>query len=138
MTAISVTPPSSAQFRRSGRKATGSDPAGVGSPPRRRVAVSARPVSRIRLALGLAVLAWLVVFVGAGIGAAGAGDVDAGNASTVLAAGRTHRVLAGETLWSIATRSNEGGDTRKVVADIVSLNHLSGSSVAAGQVLILP
>lgn len=95
-------------------------------------------MARTRLALGLAVLAWLVVFVGAGIGATSAGGIGGGDAGAVLSAGRTHRVAAGETLWSIAARANEGGDTRRVVAEIVALNHLSGTTIAAGQVLVLP
>lgn len=108
---------------------------------RTRSARPGSPVTRTRLALGLAVLAWLVVFVGAGIGATGAtgaGGIGGGDSGTVLSTGRTHRVAAGETLWSIAARSNEGGDTRRVVAEIVALNRLSGTTIAAGQVLVLP
>jgi hypothetical protein len=52
----------------------------------------------------------------------------------------SHTVVVepGETLWAVATRIAPHDDPRLVVADIVSLNHLSSSSVEAGQQLAVP
>ena len=47
-------------------------------------------------------------------------------------------VHAGETLWSVAKRVAPGHDPREVIVQISELNHLSGSSVRAGQQLLLP
>jgi LysM repeat protein len=47
-------------------------------------------------------------------------------------------VTPGETLWSVADRIAPHADPRLVVADIVSLNHLSSDSVEAGQQLTVP
>lgn len=107
-----------------------------------RVAGPARAVligggSRTRIAVALVVLGWLVVFVGGGIGSVGAGRAPA-EGGTILSAGRTHRVERGETLWSIATRLGRGGDPRGTVAEIASLNHLSGAELRVGQELVLP
>ena len=46
-------------------------------------------------------------------------------------------VAPGETLWSIAERVAPHTDPRTVVAEIRSLNHLSGTDVRAGQTLLL-
>lgn len=93
--------------------------------------------SRMRLALTLALLAWIVVFACAVLGGAGASDV--GQSRAVLSSARSHTVAAGETLWSIAEGAGDGSvDTRAVVAEIVALNHLSGTALQAGTVLVLP
>lgn len=47
-------------------------------------------------------------------------------------------ISAGESLWQVAERIAPASDPRDVVADIVSLNQLSSSSVAAGQRLAIP
>lgn len=50
-----------------------------------------------------------------------------------------HTVHRGETLWSIArTRTAEGGDVRRTVAEIVEANGLSGAELSVGQVLVIP
>jgi LysM domain len=48
-----------------------------------------------------------------------------------------HRVLAGETLWSIA-EENYGGDPRKAIWRIEERNGLNGADIRAGMVLYLP
>jgi hypothetical protein len=67
-----------------------------------------------------------------------------GNGSS-LAAGRgdgptRHAVIVrgGETLWSVAARIAPDQDPRLIVADIQSLNHLSGAAVVPGQQLLVP
>lgn len=50
----------------------------------------------------------------------------------------THTVLAGESLWGIASHIAGTHDVRDVVAEIQRLNGLSGSSLQAGQQLALP
>ncbi len=47
-------------------------------------------------------------------------------------------VESGETLWSLARRVAPGNDPREVVQQIRVLNHLQGSSLQAGQQLLLP
>lgn len=48
-------------------------------------------------------------------------------------------VYAGDTLWDIAAEATaSGGDVRDTMAEIVSLNSLSSSSVQPGQKLALP
>ena len=60
------------------------------------------------------------------------------NARTSEGAGHeTHRVLAGETLWSIA-QANYSGDPRKAIWRIEQRNGLSGADIRAGMVLYLP
>jgi hypothetical protein len=61
-----------------------------------------------------------------------------------LAAGRSHPaqhtliVRPGESLWSVAARVAPHTDPRLVVADLESLNHLSGPAVAPGEQLVVP
>jgi LysM repeat protein len=50
----------------------------------------------------------------------------------------TYHVKAGDTLWSIAESRSSGGDIRAAVYTIRSANHLSDSSIAIGQTLVLP
>lgn len=52
---------------------------------------------------------------------------------------RTHVVVAGETMWQIAAAVAEpGADVRDVVDELVELNGLSGSGLAAGQQILVP
>lgn len=47
-------------------------------------------------------------------------------------------VQPGDTLWSLAQRIAPDNDPREVVRQIRSLNHLQGSTLQAGQQLLLP
>lgn len=47
-------------------------------------------------------------------------------------------VRPGETLWGIAGRISDSGDTRKAVHLLIELNHLRSPVVLAGQVIRLP
>jgi hypothetical protein len=47
-------------------------------------------------------------------------------------------INAGESLWQVAERIAPASDPRDVVADIVSLNQLTSSSVEAGQRVAIP
>lgn len=47
-------------------------------------------------------------------------------------------VQSGQTLWELAGEIAPSADPRDVVADIVHLNQLDGSSVQAGQQLAIP
>jgi hypothetical protein len=47
-------------------------------------------------------------------------------------------VQAGDTLWSVAERVAPHADTRQVVAEISSLNKLSGAVVYPGERLLVP
>lgn len=53
-----------------------------------------------------------------------------------VAAVRTHVVQPGESLWAVARGMRAGGDIRTTVARLAALN--GGSTVRAGQVLVLP
>jgi nucleoid-associated protein YgaU len=48
-----------------------------------------------------------------------------------------YRVQAGDTLWSIAT-AHYAGDPRDAVWRIERRNHLGGTALEPGQVLVLP
>ncbi|HWC35668.1 MAG TPA: LysM peptidoglycan-binding domain-containing protein [Mycobacteriales bacterium] len=60
------------------------------------------------------------------------------------AAARSHlprhtvTVQAGDTLWSVAERVAPHADTRDVVAQIQTLNRLSGAVVVPGERLVVP
>ena len=51
---------------------------------------------------------------------------------------RHHRVHAGETLWGIAERAYPGDDPREAVYRIRDANDLPGSTIVAGEELVLP
>ena len=59
---------------------------------------------------------------------------------SVVGAGhpRRHTVRSGETLWAIAATGYPGSDPREVVFQIEQTNHLGGSTITPGQVLLLP
>ncbi len=50
-----------------------------------------------------------------------------------------HRIVGGETLWSIAGEvTPQGGDVRVMVSEIRRLNQLQGAVIYPGDVLIVP
>jgi LysM repeat protein len=49
-----------------------------------------------------------------------------------------HTVLAGDTLWGIATQVDSTADPRDTVAKIMTLNQLSSAALEPGQELALP
>lgn len=83
---------------------------------------------------GIAALIWLAVAGQAE--AAGPGGLGAG-------AGAGHSMLRvvvrpGETLWSIAMRTDPAADPRAVIQEIIDDNALRGPAIQAGQVLWVP
>jgi len=50
---------------------------------------------------------------------------------------QTYIVQPGESLWTIAEHTS-AGDPRDMVGRIKELNHLAGSTIQAGQTLLLP
>lgn len=101
------------------------------SEPRLRLTVRGRRL------LGALLLAPVALGVGVGIA-----QVPAALAATTTYPAaetfETHTVLAGETLWTIASDIADGRDVRDVVHEIMRLNLLDSSSVQAGQELALP
>ncbi|MGH8959036.1 MAG: LysM peptidoglycan-binding domain-containing protein [Acidimicrobiia bacterium] len=49
-----------------------------------------------------------------------------------------HQVVAGETLWEIASDLDTGRDLRAVISEIQHLNDLVTVNIRPGQVLVLP
>jgi nucleoid-associated protein YgaU len=49
----------------------------------------------------------------------------------------SYRVHAYDTLWTIAS-AHYGGDVREAVWQIRTTNHLEGSAIRPGQMLVLP
>jgi LysM repeat protein len=86
---------------------------------------------------GLAV-ASLMVVIGAGFSAVGNAS-ESGVNSTASSMGYVKVVVApGETLWSLATSAAANGDVTALMDQIVSVNHLNGVDLTAGQVLLVP
>ena len=77
--------------------------------------------ARIAVVLALGIVLWAVF----------ARDTGASGSA------RSHRVHVGDTLWSIAA-ANYRGDPRQGVWELQRRNHLSGSTIVPGQVLVLP
>ncbi len=50
---------------------------------------------------------------------------------------QTYIVQPGDSLWTIAEHTDDG-DPRDAVGRIKELNHLDGSTIQAGQTLLLP
>ena len=73
----------------------------------------------------------LVALVAIAMWALLARDSDAGGSA------RSYRVQSGDTLWSISVASYRG-DTREGVWKLRQRNHLSGATIAPGQLLRLP
>ena len=86
-------------------------------------------------------VASLLVVIGAGFSAVGSSASEkVVGASASVASGDYVRVVVapGETLWSVAALVAGSSDVANVVDEIVSINHLSSSSVAAGTRLLVP
>jgi hypothetical protein len=81
----------------------------------------------------LLIVAALLTAVGIAAGTRAAADAPppAGQPPSVV-------VEPGDTLWNIAERHAPDVDRRAVIAEIRRLNHLDGSGVEVGQMLILP
>ena len=78
--------------------------------------------------------------IGAGLGIAVlAGAADDGDPGALrLAGGSSVVVQSGDTLWSIASETAPGEDTRAVVDAIMAVNDLEQVELVPGQVLQLP
>lgn len=51
----------------------------------------------------------------------------------------TIQIVAGDTLWDIASRYNqEGNDVRKFVYEICQLNEITADSIYPGQSILIP
>lgn len=78
------------------------------------------------LASGVAVGSWL-------------GPLIAGGGTDLRLAGESSVVVrSGDTLWSIASAVDGGGDVRAVIDAIQALNGLRGTELVPGQTLVLP
>jgi hypothetical protein len=95
--------------------------------------VAVRLTRRGRLVL--AVVAALVV---AGLVVAGATAAQASGPAAAHGGDSRVFVQPGDTLWSIAQRTDPGADPQAVVAGILRANHLPTSSVTVGQRLWVP
>lgn len=84
---------------------------------------------RIILALGIAAAAIFAFALGIFLYAALGLGLQAGGVTTVM---------AGDSLWSIASAMGTGLPTERVVHDIMALNALDGTHIAAGSQLLLP
>lgn len=92
-----------------------------------------RLTRRGRVLLTLFMVAGLVV---AGFTLGRGSSLAAGHHAPV--ARHTVTVQAGDTLWSVAARIAPHADPRAIVAEIASLNKLSGSIVQPGEQLVVP
>ena len=91
--------------------------------------------ANIRLARFLVVLSLTTVF-GAGFAmqaGAGSKDIPAKANSYVVVT-----IAPGESIWSVAKALNGGGDVRALVDQIIKVNGLSSSDLAAGSKIRVP
>ena len=107
----------------------------------RMVAVLAVLVALPALLLAARVLAGPVEVPSVQASAGVAGEAVAAVPGAVLAdqgLARSHTVLPGETLWSLATGLGPAADPRPLVGELRYLNAMEGSELAVGQQLWLP
>ena len=84
-------------------------------------------------------VASLLVVIGAGFSAVGSSASEKVVSGSSASSSYVRVVVApGETLWSVAALVAGSSDVANVVDEIVSINHLSSSSVAAGTRLLVP
>jgi LysM domain len=98
-------------------------------------AATLRLTRRGRLVLVMAVMLLAVL---AGLTLGHGSSLAASRAPASHAMRHTVIVAPGETLWAVASRVAPHDDPRLVVATIESINHLRGSTVQAGQQLVVP
>lgn len=105
------------------------DPVPVAKPASQPIKLTARGKLMVQVVASVVALS-ASIGIGAGVGMA---LREPAGATAVVT------VAAGETLWSIAAAAAAPGeDVREVVAEIASLNSLSGSAIVAGQQLVVP
>lgn len=105
--------------------------ASFSSPPRVRLRITRRGRRVVSTAVGL-----LVAGVVGGVLLAGPGAVASDTAGAASFDYVT--VDGGDTLWQVASEIAPTKDPRDVISDIVQLNNLSSTEVAAGQSLAVP
>jgi LysM repeat protein len=97
------------------------------------------PAGRLRLTRRgravLLVVTALALFLAVSLGRTGS---QAASVSETGPALQQTTVQSGETLWSIAQRIAPDNDPREVMAQLRRINNLHGSSLQAGQQLLLP
>lgn len=92
----------------------------------------------MRTVVGVLLLAGALV-LGPQAFAGGGTDAASGGVEGAHSNFDTYTVVAGQTLWEIATQVGPSGvDPQLVVKQILELNGLTSSAVAAGQQILLP
>lgn len=87
------------------------------------------PITRHRVAVIISIVVLAVLLLASAVQATGA-------AATATV---DYRVRSGDSLWSIAeAHGDRARDVRATVHEIRSLNDLDGSTIRAGQILLLP
>ena len=117
-----------------------SAPSGVRSSGATPASARLRITRRGRLVLTTLVVSPLLALgVVAGVNATSAIATSVGAGSSAAVVDFEYVTInAGESLWQVAERIAPASDPRDVIADIVSLNQLTSSSVEAGQRVAIP
>ena len=107
-----------------------------GNAPRARVRLTrrGRAVAAALIITGVTAAALLISLVVSG----GAQATNHGQARAGYQGMREIVVRPGQTLWSIASTAEPSADPRTVVAEIISVNALSGTTISTGQLLYVP
>ena len=79
-----------------------------------------------------------IILAMATVGATGVTRALGEDRRPAMARSRTYVVRSGDTLWSIALRTDPTADPRTVVDELVEANRLGSASIAPGQRLVLP
>lgn len=101
-------------------------------PVRKHAPIRLTARGRVAVFFLLSVITLLLVMLAMGGTTADAANTSAGPATATVV------VQPGETLWSIAKHLDPQGDPRAMVQRLAELNDMQGTTVAAGQQLIVP
>ena len=86
---------------------------------------------------GRVVLTGLIALLITGLGV-GTGTAEAANSAPSRGYLTRVTVSPGESLWSVAEKTDPGVDPRGIIQEVIGLNHLTGTTIQPGEQLWVP